>query len=186
MPKQAREVVLGVTGSVAIYKACDIARGLRRLGYTVTPVMTREAREFISPLLLQTISANRVLSDMFETPTEWDPLHISVADRASAVLIAPATAQIIGKIAAGICDDLLSCIVVSTKAPVLFAPAMNGRMYRHPAVQNNISSLQRMGYRFVGPVKGELACGDVDIGHLAPVEDIVSETAKLIKANARR
>jgi phosphopantothenoylcysteine decarboxylase / phosphopantothenate---cysteine ligase len=174
---RAREIVLGVTGSVAIYKACEIVRRLREHSCNVSVVMTREAREFIQPVLFQSLSGNRVYTDMFE-PGEWDIEHISLADKASAVVVAPATANIIGKAASGICDDLLSCVVCATKAPVLFCPAMNENMYRNAIVQENCRKLRKAGYAFVEPKKGQLACGKIGVGCLAEVDIIVTTVLK--------
>lgn len=174
-------VILGVTGSIAAYKACEIAGLLVKAGCEVQAVLTAEGKEFITPLSLQTLSRNKVLSDMFELPERWDPLHTALADRADAVLIAPATAAVIGKLAAGICDDLLTCVVYATQAPVLIAPAMNDNMYRHPIVRSNIAKLQKTGYAFVGPVTGRLACGRDAIGHLAAPGDIVKGLQRLLK-----
>lgn len=180
MTKQ-KTVLLGVTGSIAAYKACDIISHLKKDGIAVETVLTKEGREFITPLSLQSLSCNRVYSDMFEAPEEWDPVHISLADKADLVLIAPATANVIGKLAGGICDDLLTCVVYATKAPVLIAPAMNAQMYRHEVVQSNIAKLKKIGYKFIGPVKGRLACGVDDIGHIAATSDIVKEAKRLLK-----
>jgi phosphopantothenoylcysteine decarboxylase/phosphopantothenate--cysteine ligase len=118
---------------------------------------------------------------MFELPDECSPRHTSLADKADLVLIAPATANIIGKIANGICDDILTCVVFATKAPVLIAPAMNSKMFENKIIQANIDKLKKVGYEFIGPIKGHLACGDVGMGHLAPVSDIVREAKKILK-----
>ena len=174
-------IILGVTGSIAAYKACDIVNELRRKSFDVTVLLSKEAKEFITPLTLQTLSKNKVVTDMFELPDIWNPLHTSLADKADLVLIAPATANIIGKLAGGICDDILTCVVFATKAPVAIAPAMNEKMYRHRIVQENIAKLKKIGYHFIGPVKGPLACGHEDIGHLAQTEKIVSEAKRLAK-----
>ncbi|MDP2913788.1 MAG: flavoprotein [Candidatus Omnitrophota bacterium] len=173
-------VILGITGSIAAYKACDIISLLKKESFDVQVLLTKEAQEFITPLTLQTLSENRVIRDMFEPPEDRNPLHTSLADRASIVLIAPATANIIGKLANGICDDILSCVVFATKAPVLIAPAMNNRMYNHKVVRCNIDKLKGLGYKFVGPVKGHLACGSVEIGHIARAEEIVKEAKRLL------
>lgn len=181
MTKNKSSVILGVTGGIAAYKACEITTALKKDGADVDVVMTREALEFVRALTFQTLSGNKVTIDMFDTPTEWDPVHISLADKADLVLIAPATANVIGKLANGICDDMLTCIVLATKAPVLIAPAMNVNMYNHKAVQENVAKLKKMGYKFIGPVKGRLACGCEGMGHIADVKDIVSEAKRLIK-----
>lgn len=179
--KKNRRVILGVTGSIAAYKACEITGLLRKAGLEVQVLLTEEAKEFVTPLTLQTLSGNRVITDMFDSPEEWDPVHTSLADSASIVLIAPATANIIGKLACGICDDILSCVVMATRAPVLIAPAMNDKMYTHGIVQENIAKLKRTGYKFVGPVKGRLACGYEGMGCLADAQAIASEVKRLLK-----
>ena len=179
--KKTKEVILGVTGSIASYKACDIAGSLKKGGFKVTPILTKEALHFITPLAIQTIAGSRAYLDMFEVPSDYDPVHVSLAEGASLVLIAPATANIIGKLASGICDDLLTCVVFATKTPVLIAPAMNENMYRHEIVQGQIEKLKKIGYKFVGPVKGRLACGRTGLGHIAPTEEIVSHVKRLLK-----
>jgi phosphopantothenoylcysteine decarboxylase/phosphopantothenate--cysteine ligase len=118
---------------------------------------------------------------MFEPPDEWNPVHTALADKARAIVVAPATANIIGRLAGGICDDILTCVIFASDAPVLIAPAMNEKMYLHRIVQENISALKKAGYRFVGPVKGRLACGITGIGHIAEPETIVKETIRLLK-----
>lgn len=178
--KNAKTVVLGVTGSIASYKACEIISLFRKDSVNVDVVLTKEAREFITPLTLQTLSGNKVICDMFDTPDEWDPAHTSLADKASLILIAPATANIIGKLANGICDDMLSCVVYASKAPVLIAPAMSNNMYTHEVTQANIAKLKKIGYKFIGPIKGHLACGCNDIGHIAEVSAIVKEAKRLL------
>ncbi len=173
-----KEVILGITGSIAAYKACDIINILRRGGINITVIMTKEAKEFISPLTLQTLSGNKVYADMFELPTEWSPLHTSLADKADLILIVPACANTIGKIANGLCDDLLTCVVLASDAKLLIAPAMNEKMYKHPAVQENIKALKARGAKFIGPIKGPLACGHDAIGHIAEIDTIVAEVKK--------
>ena len=168
-----KNVVLGVTGSVAIYKSCDIIRRLKENGCDVTVVMTKEAKEFINPILFQTLSGNKVYESMFEVPENWDIEHISLAQKADLVLIAPATANIIAKAACGLCDDLLSCIVLATKAKIVFCPAMNDGMFLNKITQANIKKLSELNCKFIQPVKGKLACGKVGIGCLADVDTIV-------------
>ena len=177
----AKSIMLGVTGSIAGYKACEITTLLKRGAFDITVLLTREAKEFITPLTLQTLSGNKVTSDMFEPSDRWNPMHTSLADKADLVLIAPASANIIGKLASGICDDILTCVVFATKAPILIAPAMNEKMYRNEIIQDNIAKLKRIGYKFIGPIKGRLACGHEDIGHLAETDDIVNEAKRLLK-----
>lgn len=180
---KVKNIIIGVTGSVACYKACEVISRLKRLGHNITVVMTKEAAEFITPLTFQGLSENQVYVDMFKPVEHWQPKHISLAEKADLVLIAPATANIIAKLANGICDDLLSCVVISTKAKILIAPAMNKNMYSHNATQENIRKLESFGYKFIGPIKGHLICGDVGIGHIADTDEIVKETKKLLRAN---
>jgi len=176
-----KRIILGVTGSIASYKAADLVSLLTKKLFEVFVIMTKEAGEFIAPLTFQTLSGNRVYSGMFESPEEWDAAHISLAKKADLILIVPATANIIGKLAGGICDDMLSCTVIASKAPVLIAPAMNDVMYNNKIVQGNIAKLKSAGHKFVGPKKGRLACGDVAIGCLADLEDIVELVEKIIR-----
>jgi phosphopantothenoylcysteine decarboxylase/phosphopantothenate--cysteine ligase len=177
----AKTVVLGVTGSIAAYRSCEMISALRKLSFDVKVVLTKEGANFITPLSLQTLSGNKVYSDMFELPDKWDPVHTSLAQEASLVLIAPATANVIGKLSGGICDDLLTCVVYATSAPVLIAPAMNEKMYEHAVVRENIAKLKKIGYSFVGPVRGRLACGHNAIGHIAATEDIIAAAKRSIK-----
>ncbi|MCU0651134.1 MAG: bifunctional 4'-phosphopantothenoylcysteine decarboxylase/phosphopantothenoylcysteine synthetase, partial [Candidatus Omnitrophica bacterium] len=149
-----KQVVLGVTASVAIYKACDIVRRLKDKGFGVTVVMTEDAKKFIKPQLFEALSGNKAYCDMFEESVEWDIEHVSLARKADLVLIAPATANCIAKVAAGICDDLLTCVVCATNAPVAICPAMNERMYLNKITQSNIDKLHKLGYHFVQPRKG--------------------------------
>jgi len=170
---QTKQIILGVTASIAIYKACELVRRLQDERLHVTVVMTQEAGELIKPIVFQGLTGNRVYRGMFDEPDAWEIEHVSLAQKADLVLIAPATANIIGKISGGICDDLLTCTVCATNAPVLICPAMNENMYTNKIVQANIKRLKALGYKFVEPVKGRLACGKVGIGCLAEVGDIV-------------
>ena len=179
--KKAGPVILGITGSIAAYRACDIISALRKESIDVQVILTKEAAEFITPLSVQTLSCNKVITEMFAMPEKWEPIHTSIADKAAIILIAPATANIIGKLASGICDDILTCVTYATKAPVLIAPAMNEKMYRHEVVQANIAKLKTIGYKFIGPIKGRLACGHEDIGHIAETSDIVKEVKRLLQ-----
>ena len=181
MTGKRKSVILGVTGGIAAYKACEIISLLRKESVDVTVLMTKEAEEFVTPLTFQTLTGNKVYRDLFALPDEWNPVHTALADKAGLVLIAPATANVIGKIAGGICDDILTCTVFATDAPVLIAPAMNEKMYEHRIVQENIRKLKSVGYRFVGPVKGRLACGHEAIGHIADTREIVNEAKRILK-----
>lgn len=168
-----KRIVLGVTGSIAAFKSAEIASRLAQKGCEVNVIMTKEAEHFITPLTMQMLSCGKVYRDMFEVQDVWDIEHVALADSADLILIAPATANIIAKLTAGLCDDLLTCAVSATKAPVLIAPAMNEAMYTHKITQANIGHLKKIGYKFIGPVKGRLACGKVGVGRMSDVEDIV-------------
>ena len=175
-----KTVVIGVSGGIAVYKTLDVISRLRKLGVNVNVIMTKSATEFVTPLSFQSLSQNYVVCDMFEDPKTWDVEHISLAKRADVFLIAPATANVIGKIANGIADDMLTTTVMATKAKVLIAPAMNTNMYANPILQKNISTLKELGYNFVEPESGRLACGDTGKGKLASPETIVDEVVKLL------
>lgn len=164
---KGRRVVVGVTGGIAAYKTASLVSLLVRREAEVRVVMTENATRFVGPLTFQTLSRNRVVTDLFLSAGEWDSQHIVVARWAEALVVAPATASFLGKIAAGISDDILTCTVLATPAPVLLAPAMNGQMWRHAAVQRNLKALEEMGYRFVGPAEGRLADGSIDIGRMS-------------------
>jgi len=175
-----KQIVLGVTASVAIYKACELVRRLRGDNFDVTVVMTQDSKKLILPQLFEAVSGNKVYSGMFEESVEWDIKHISLAQKADLVLIAPASANCIAKIAAGICDDLLFCVVCATRAPVVICPAMNEQMFLNKITQGNIQKLDKLGYHFVLPRKGNLACGKRGVGCLAEVEAIAKEAQRLL------
>ena len=181
MKKDPKTVILGVTGSIAAYKACELTSLLKKEGYDVKVLLTKEAQEFVTTLTFQTLSKNRVLTDMFALPDEWDPAHTSLAAEADLVLVVPATANIIAKLSSGICDDILTCTIFATEAPVLIAPAMNDKMYAHRITQENIAKLKKIGYKFIGPIKGHLACGCEALGHISDLRDIMSEVKRLLK-----
>ena len=168
-------VVIGVTGGIAVYKALDIVSSLRKNDIETRVIMTDSAREFVSPITFQAISQNIVTTNMFEEPKAWEIQHISLAKKADLFLVAPATANIIGKIANGIADDMLSTTIMATKAKVIFAPAMNTNMYTNPIVQQNIEKLKKLGYQFIEPDSGRLACGDIGAGKLPKPEVIVEK-----------
>jgi phosphopantothenoylcysteine decarboxylase/phosphopantothenate--cysteine ligase len=165
------KIVLGVTGSIAAYKACELVRLFVKRGDDVRVVMTAAAREFVTPLTFQTLSRNPVGIDQLALPVEWKPEHIAYAD-ADAVVVAPATANIIAKMAHGLADDLLSSTLLATRSPVFVAPAMNDGMWDNPATQANIETLKSRGVRFVDPDSGELACGTEGKGRFADPESI--------------
>lgn len=177
---KGKKIVLGVTGGIAAYKAAELVRELVRSGAEVFVVMTRGAQEFITPLTLQTLSGNKVATELFSLLEESEIGHISLADRADILVIAPATANIIGKIAGGIADDMLSTVVMATQAPVLLAPAMNVHMWENTITQENIQKLRARGYHFIDPEAGELACGYEGKGRLAELPAIVEEVQTLL------
>ena len=175
-----KTVVLGITGGIAAYKAAELTRLLIKAGADVHVIMTKGAAEFITPLTLQTLSKNPVHTDLFSLTQEAEVGHISLADRADIFVIAPATANLIGKISHGIADDLLSTTTMATKAPVLLAPAMNCNMYENPIVQENMSKLRGHGYHFIDSETGELACGYEGKGRMAEPSDILEEIETIL------
>lgn len=173
-------VLLGITGSIAAYKAAEIASQLTKRGCDVTAVMTGDAQEFITPLTLQVLTQNPVVTGLYDEKQSWRPGHIHLADNASLILIAPATGNILAKLAAGIADDALTAICLATRAPILHAPAMNGKMWSHPATVRNAATLAAWGHRFIGPEAGLLACGYEGLGRLWPVEGIVERALEIL------
>ena len=179
---KGKTIVLGVTGGIAAYKAAELSREFIRRAAKVHVIMTRNATEFIAPLTFQTLTGNPVPVDTFQLTGEWEIGHVTLAESADAVVLAPATANVIGKIAAGIADDLLTTTVMATKAPVLICPAMNVNMYSNPIVRENMEKLAAKGCRFVEAGYGELACKTEGYGRLACLEDIVEDTEDLLTA----
>ena len=173
-------IVLGVSGSIAAYKAADLTSRLAKRGHDVHVVMTRNATEFVAPLTFQTLSRNPVTVSVFDEKESWHPGHIALADRAQLLLVAPATANALAKLSQGIADDALSSIALATLAPVLVAPAMNGKMWLHPATQENVSRLRARGVEFIGPEEGLLACGYEGIGRLWNVEEIAARAEEIL------
>lgn len=180
-PLKERTIVLGVTGSIAAFKAADLCSRLTEAGASVFPVMTAEACRFIQPLTLQVLSRNPVSVDLWKEEGGWQPGHIDLADQADLLLVAPATAHSIGLFANGLAPDLLSSIHLATLAPKMIAPAMNGKMYEHPATKANMSLLKERGYDFIEPATGMLACGYEGVGKLAPVESIVERVIEFLQ-----
>lgn len=177
---EGKTVILGVTGGIAVYKAVELLRLLTKAGAAVHVVMTKAATEFVTPLTFQTLSGNPVHSELFNLITEQEIGHISLADRADLFIIAPATANFVGKLANGIADDLLTTTVMATKAPLLFAPAMNVNMYENPFYQENEARLKRHGYSFVEPASGWLACGWEGKGKMQEPAGILEEAVNLL------
>jgi len=178
-------IVLGVGGSIAAYKAADLTSRLAKRGYDVHVVMTRAATEFVTPLTFKTLSRNPVTTSVFDEKESWHPGHIDLADRASLLLIAPATANLVAKLANGIADDALTSIALATPAPLLIAPAMNGKMWLHAATQENAARLRARGVEFIGPEEGLLACGYEGIGRLWNVEDIAARAEEILERDAK-
>lgn len=179
-------VVVGLTGGIACYKAVELVSNLRQQGADVYVIMTKAACQFVSPLTLQTVSNNKVAVEMFDPVQDWNVRHVSLADKANLMIIIPATANFIGKVAGGIADDLLSTTVMATKAPVLIAPAMNVNMYENQIVQQNIKKLSALGYKFVEPEEGFLACGVTGKGRLAPIPNILLEVEEILTKKSGR
>ena len=172
-PLSNRVIALGVTGSIAAYKAADLTSELRRQGADVFVVMTRAAREFVGATTFQTLSRNPVTEELWNEGEDWQPGHIELADKADILLVAPATAHLIAQFAHGLAADALTSIYLATPAKVMLAPAMNGKMYQHAATQENLRKLRDRDHLFVDPEEGELACGYEGIGRMASVERIV-------------
>ena len=179
-------IILGVSGSIAAYKAADIASQLTKLGHAVTPVMTADAQEFVTPLVLQTLAKRPVVTGLYDEKESWRPGHIQLADEAELILLAPATANLLAQLAHGLASDVLTAICLATRAPFLIAPAMNGKMWTHPATRRNVETLTQWSHEFIGPDEGMLSCGYEGVGRLWPVEGIVERAhAKLTGSSVR-
>ncbi len=176
-----KTIVLGVTGGIAVFKACELVSSLKKKGAKIHVIMTKAACEFVTPLTFEVLSGNRVVTDMFDRDFSWDVEHISLAKAADIFAVVPATANFLGKMANGIADDMLTTTVMATRAPVVIAPAMNTAMYENIAVQQNINTLKQRGVHFIEPESGLLACGDVGKGKLATVAMIENEIIKVSK-----
>lgn len=177
---QDRRILLGVTGCIAAYKAADLASAMVQRGADVITVMTHSATEFVRPLTFESLTRRPVYVRMFGRQDPFNPKHIALADWAEVMLVAPATANLLGKVANGIGDDLLSTLIMSADGPVMFAPAMNSRMWANPVVSGNIARLRELGYHFVEPESGYLACGTIGIGRLASRDRILDALAELL------
>ena len=177
-----KKIALGVTGSIAAYKAVDVTSELTKLGHRVTVVMTKDAQAFIPPLPFRTLSRQPVITSLYDEEEGWKPTHIRVADETDLLLIAPATAKTIARLAHGIADDALICIALALNvdAKILVAPAMNGRMWHHPATQSNVKTLVERGVEFIGPEEGALSCGYQGIGRLWETGEIVERASGML------
>jgi phosphopantothenoylcysteine synthetase/decarboxylase len=179
---RSKNIVLGVTGSIAAYKAADLASRLTKQGCAVRVVMTADALRFITPLPFKTLSRHPVVTDLYDEDEGWKPTHITLADEADLLLIAPATANTIAKLAHGLADDALSCVALALnpRAKILIAPAMNGKMWLHAATQQNVRILKSRGVEFIGPEPGLLSCGYEGLGRLWPVEQVAERALQLV------
>lgn len=179
--RSAPRILLGISGGIAAYKCPDLVRRLRDCGCEVTCVLTCSATKLVAPAALQTVSGNKVYHELFDE-SAWDIGHIKLADWADTVLLAPATANLIGKMAHGIADDLLTTLILAVKAPVVVAPAMNSAMLSHPAVRQNLDILRKRGYKILGPEFGELACGRTGSGRLMEIPELAKRVAAIARA----
>lgn len=178
-----KNVVIGITGGIACYKVCDIISRLVKEDINVDVIMTKNATQFITPLTVETLSKNKVIVGMFDESDYTEVTHIKLAKKADLLVVVPATANIIGKVANGIADDMLSTTIVATKSKVVFAPAMNNQMYENKIIQDNIKKLKKYGYEFIEPVLGNLACGDKGVGKLASKETIIEKIMNELKGD---
>jgi phosphopantothenoylcysteine decarboxylase / phosphopantothenate---cysteine ligase len=178
---QGKTIVVGVCGGIAVYKVVEVVSRLKKLGANVHVIMTKHAMEFVTPLTFQTMSGNPVVKDLFEEPKMFDIAHISLAEKADLILVAPATANMIGKVANGICDDMLSTTIMASLAKILFIPAMNTNMYENPVVQDNIKLLTKRGMLFMEPDEGKMACGTTGKGRLPESQKIVAHVEEVMK-----
>jgi phosphopantothenoylcysteine decarboxylase len=179
-----KNIILGVTGSIAAYKAADLASQLVKQGCDVRVVMTADALRFITPLPFKTLSRHPVITDLYDEEEGWKPTHINLADEADLLLVAPATANTIAKLALGLANDALSCVALALnpRARILIAPAMNGKMWLHPATRQNTATLKTRGVEFIGPEEGLLSCGYEGLGRLWPVEKVAQRALELLAA----
>lgn len=177
---KGREIIVAVCGGIAAYKVADVVSKLVQAGAGVTVVMTAEAQKFITPLTFEALSGRPVRTSTFDLVETSDPQHIGLTERADLMLVAPATNNIIAKVAHGLCDDLVSLMICAAACPVVFAPAMNNRMWAHPVAQENLAKLASIGYRFIGPEPGWLACRNVGVGRLSEPGRIVEEVTRML------
>jgi phosphopantothenoylcysteine decarboxylase len=180
----SKNIVLGVTGSIAAYKAAEVTSLLTKAGCNVRVVMTSDAQRFVTPVTFKPLSRNPVVTDLYDEEEGWKPTHIELADSADLLLIAPATAHTIARLAQGLADDALTCIALALnpRAKTLIAPAMNGKMWLHPATQHNVSLLKERGVEFIGPEEGLLSCGYEGLGRLWPVDQIAAKALQMVPA----
>lgn len=175
-----KTILLGLSGSIALYRSCDLVRELKSEGADVICVMTPCAQKFVTPLTFQALSGNSVYADPFSKEEGWAVLHTTLADKADLILICPASANIIARLAAGMADDMVTSVVLASKAKVLVAPAMNDNMFANKMTQENIQKLKKAGYQFIEPTKGDLVCGRVGLGHIAEQETILKHVGSIL------
>ncbi|MBL7072899.1 MAG: hypothetical protein ISS33_03850 [Candidatus Omnitrophica bacterium] len=175
-----KNIVLGITGSIAAFKACELIGLLRKKGYSVQCVMSKEAEHFVTALTLETLSDKKVVKDMFSPTDSREAAHISLSEWADLILVAPATADVLSKVAAGICSNILICTIAAADCPIAFAPAMNSIMFNNPIIQEKIEYLKNKKYYFIEPATGRLACGSSGIGRLAPLGTIVEKVENIL------
>ncbi len=178
-----KNILIGVTGGISAYKVCDIVSALKHKGANVNVIMSKNATKFITALTLETLSKNKVYVEMFDGEYEQEVRHISLARNADIVLVAPCSANVIGKLANGIADDMLTTTLIATKALVIIAPAMNDNMYSNWIVQDNIRKLKEFGYKFIEPDTGNLACGYIGKGKLAKKEVILNYLESVLRGD---
>ncbi len=183
---KGKEIIVGITGSIAAYKAAELVRRLKEEEAGVSVIMTEKATRFITPLTLETLSRSPVYSSLFPGEKKWDLPHISLAGKADLILIAPATANLIGKLASGIADDLLTTVVMAAGIPVVVAPAMNTRMYENPILQSNLKKLKDVGYKTIEPEYGFLACDEKGKGRLADINTILQVVKDVLKSQKKK
>jgi phosphopantothenoylcysteine decarboxylase/phosphopantothenate--cysteine ligase len=186
LPLTGREIIVGVCGGIAAYKVADVVSKLVQLGAGVTVCMTSDAAKFVTPLTFEALSGRRVHTDTFSLVESADPQHIALTERADLMLVAPATANLLAKVAHGLCDDLVSLMVCAAACPVVFAPAMNNRMWENPITRENVAKLQGHGYRFIGPEAGWLACRNTGPGRLSEPRTIVDVVVKALDQSPRK
>lgn len=180
---KGKTVLLCISGSIAAYRACELVRDLRSEGANVICLMTKAAQKFVTPLTFHSLSGNPVYTDPFSEQEDWNVIHTTLADQADLILVMPATADVIARLAAGFADDLVTSVILASKKTILIAPAMNDHMFSHDITQENIAKLRRVGYRFVDPIQGDLVCGRTAMGHIAEGDAVLSEVRKLLHAS---
>lgn len=185
-PLQGKEIIVAVCGSIACYKVADVVSKLVQGGAGVTVCMSDAATKFVGPLTFEALSGRKVHTDLFELVDPGDTQHIGLTERADLMLVAPATTNIIAKVAHGFTDDLVSLMISAAACPVVFAPAMNHRMWENPIAQENCAKLAKLGYHFIGPTEGWLACRNVGAGRLAEPADIVARVSELLQSPNRK